>query len=114
MPTKNPKVEVRQGDTLPYLDFTLVSDTSDTPHNLSGATVTFSMIDDNGDSKIQNGACTIVGAATGEVRYSFAAADTDTAGIFYGEFQVVFSSGKKLSFPEGEYIRITITPELDA
>jgi len=107
------EAEIRQNDTLPYFDFTLIKNSQGTPHNLTGATVVFSMVSEIGETpKIDEGSVTIVDALAGEVRYSFDAVDTDTVGTFYGEFEVTFSDGRILTFPEGEYIIINIIEEI--
>ncbi len=107
------EIDVRQNDTLPYFDFTLIKNSQGTPHDLTGATVVFSMASEIGETpKIDEGNVTIVDALAGEVRYSFDAADTDTIGMFYGEFEVTFSDGRILTFPEGDYINVNIIGEI--
>jgi hypothetical protein len=106
-------VEIRQNDLLPLLDYTLVKDTSDTAHDLTDATVRFTMRNKlRGNVKINRATMTIIDAAAGQVRYSWIASDTNVAGEFVGEIEVTFSSGKILTFPEEEYIPIIIKKEL--
>lgn len=111
MPTT---VDVRQNDTLPYLDFALVKDSNNTPHDLTGASVTFIMRSRKTDAvKIAGASVTIVDAAAGAVRYPWEVDDLDETGYFNAEFRVIFSDGRRLTFPKGEYIEIEILAELD-
>lgn len=107
------EIIVRKNDTLPYLDFTLVKDSQNTPHNLTDATVTFSMSITPGETpKVNKSAVTIVNATGGTIRYAWLAADTNAIGRYFGEFEVVFSDGKILTFPKDEYIEVTIIEEI--
>jgi len=110
---------IRENDTRPTLSVTLVSDADGIPHNLTGATVVFSMSSIiGGTPKISEAAVTVVSAINGQVRYDWQAIDTDTLGTFYGEFEVTFADGTILTFPEkdsngtGGYIEIEIFAEV--
>lgn len=106
-------IYIRQNDLLPYLDFTLVKDTDNTPHDLTGATVTFIMANKEDRTVIINKkAMTIISALLGQVRYTLEAADVVTEGTYYAEVEVVFSNGKILTFPEKEYLTVEIKEEL--
>lgn len=68
-------------------------------NNLTGKTVTFTMY--NAATKVVKvnaQAATVVIAASGLVKYDFAAADVDTAGIFWGSFRVT-ESGETDTYP---------------
>ena len=65
----------------------------DTAKDLTGLTVTFTMINAaTGVAKVSAAAATIVTAASGIVSYDFQAADVDTAGIYWGTFRVTESA----------------------
>lgn len=86
--------------------------------DLTGATVTMTMKAENGAVKVSNGACTVAtqsGATLGQVTYPWGTTDTNTAGRYYAEFKVVFSSGKREYFPEAPdpYIVIVIQDTLE-
>jgi BppU N-terminal domain len=49
----------------------------------------------------------------GVVRYDWAATDTDTAGVFFGEFELADIGGLKRTSPSRGQIRIDITADLD-
>lgn len=55
---------------------------------------------------------TIASAAGGLVRYTWQPADTDTAGLFDAECQVLYSDGGIETFPEDGYISIDIKADL--
>jgi hypothetical protein len=85
-----------------------------TPFDCTGATVTFIMKAVGGAGALKiNEPATVVDGPTGQVSYSPTAADTDTAGAFQAEFQVVTTSGVKETFPNTSYIAVTITADLD-
>lgn len=130
--------QIKQHDTQPSLAATL-SDDSGPVVIPSGATVNFvmrRMVDDcgcDGNSQVNaglwpgvNGYCVtapvpntpkvnrqavVVNGALGQVRYDWAAGDTDTAGNFSGEFKVSVA-GAITTYPSSSYIPIYITPDL--
>jgi hypothetical protein len=58
------------------------------------------------------GTCTVTGAATGEITYTWAAGDTDFAGDYQVEFEVTWPSSKKQTFPNDSYKSLTIKADL--
>jgi len=80
--------------------------------DISGAAVKFIMRETlTGVIKI-NSVATIVGAGTdGHVRYSWAAGDTDTAGLYDAEWQVTFADGTPQTFPNDGYLVVHILPD---
>ena len=68
----------------------------------------------NSSSLKVNSSATITNASNGAVSYTFSASDTDTAGLFQGEFQVTFSGGAIETFPNSEYISINVLDDLDS
>ena len=78
--------------------------------DLTGKTVKFSMITDAGTAKVDNVAATLNDATAGKVQYSWAAADVDTAGVFWGYFHTLDASSLVETFPpDGRKLRIVIT-----
>jgi len=90
--TQNKPHERRVGDTVTTYDCLLKQRNSsgvETARNLTGLSVTFTMINAaTGVAKVSAVAATIVTAASGLVRYDFQAADVDTAGVYWGTFKV--------------------------
>jgi hypothetical protein len=74
-----------------------------------------------GAAKINRGTATITDAVNGEVTYNWIAGNTDTAGSFQAQVEVIWSDGKPETFPSGPggtddgsgYWTVTIHPELD-
>ena len=71
------------------------------PVDLTGLTVTFSMVDAaTGATKVAatSTGVSIVSAVAGTVNYDFSAAGVDTAGVYWGTFKVT-QSGETDAFP---------------
>lgn len=112
MSTFNLKV----GDRLPTLRRTLRDGDGD-PIDLTGATVTFRMRPQpTGPTvpalKIAAGATTTIGAPTdGVVDFAWGASDSDTPGVFDGEFAVSIG-GLPMTVPSSGYVTVVIEPKL--
>lgn len=101
---------IKQGDTLPTLDVTLVQ-ANRKPLSLVGATgVTFRMRNSAGEAVIESPA-TIVDASKGKVCYRWGSTDTAEAGRYEAEFQVDFD-GETQTIPNTDYIDISIVAVL--
>lgn len=103
---------IKRNDRDPSIAYELTPRSLD----LTGATVVFNMKDASGSVKVNRGAGSVVTATgTPTVKYDWAAGDTDTAGTFYGEFEVTFASGAPGSFPNGgpdPFIEIEISEDI--
>lgn len=101
---------LKKGDNSPSLIYAL------TPASvvLTGATVRFNMRAANGGAvKISRAAAVIVTATgTPTVQYNWQAADTDTAGFFDAEFEVTYAGGAVETFPNADFIRVSITGDI--
>lgn len=80
--------------------------------DLTGATVKFLMRLHGSAVLKVNAAATVVSAVGGQVRYSWTAADTDTAGVYDAEFEVTFSDTTKQTFPNAEPIAVMVYEDL--
>lgn len=74
---------MRAGDTAPLLTATLLG-ADGNPANLTGATVKFHLRAKNSATAIVNAVATVVSAIAGSVSYSWQAADTASAGDYWG------------------------------
>jgi len=107
-------VDIKRNDTYPTLEVTVYKD--GTPLDLTGATVTFHMVNSAGVAKITNAAATVEAPATdGKISYTWTASDTDTVGAFRAEFELTLAGSEKLSVPQNEaFITVNILPDLNA
>jgi len=96
---------IKKGDTRKGIQAILSTVTNKiaTAVNLTGCSVYFSM-----SNKINEAVATVLDAATGSVLYAPTNADVNTAGEYNGEFIVVYADGKRETFPNDSYIKITI------
>jgi len=99
---KNEPFEITVGDRLKtYTGICEAKNDSGviTAQNLTGFTVTFTMINAaTGVAKVSAASASVVTAASGLVGYSFAAIDVDTPGIYWATFKAT-SGGLVGSFP---------------
>lgn len=106
--------EIKQDDTWPPLgdatDPVVLSDSRGVI-NLTGATVDFFAKHESGTPVIE-GACTIISAVAGTIRYDWAVGDTAVAGEYTFEFQITFGDGKKATVPTAGYKTLTIHPDI--
>lgn len=107
MPTYDFNMKV--GDLLPAFDAVL-TDKDGNPEDLSGfdGGFIFEYTLPNSTTKL-TGSVTVVDAATGHVRYSWQAGDTDVVGTLEGEFRGT-KGGKYQTWPSRDYAIIRIWP----
>lgn len=96
------------GDTAPSI-FGALTNSDDTPFDLTGATVRFQMRSAIDRRFKVNGVADIIGAATaGEVRYDWQAGDLDTADDYVCHWFVTFTDNSvEHSYPANT---LTVTP----
>jgi hypothetical protein len=101
---------LKRGDRLPSLSATLQT-VDGVAVDLTGGTVRFLMRRRGQVAKV-NAAAVVVVAATGSVRYDWAAADVDTAGDFEGEFEFKTATGLRETFPNDGPFAVIIAPDI--
>ena len=103
---------IKQNDTVPPLEV-LLKDAYGAPVNVTGATIKFSMrVKPAGTVKVNAQTADIVTAGAGRVKYAWAAANTDTADEYEGEFQVTYSNGGIQTFPNDGFINVVVTDDV--
>lgn len=108
----NNKLTFKRNDTRPYLKIK-VTDEDGNNVDLTGSTITFTMRNrSDATIKVNAGSCTITSATAGEVEYRWASSDLDTAGIYDGEFSIVFPGPTTLTLPSNNYIEIEVEADL--
>lgn len=105
-------IYVKQGDTRPAAATQLTKGL--TAVDLTSATeVKFKMRQLRQVDLSVDGAATITDAATGMVEYRWQASDTEDAGEYVAEWQVLWSDGSIESFPTLGYDSVVVYPDLD-
>lgn len=102
---------IKQGDTSPELQATL-KDAEGTAIDLTGASARFHMRLSGATATTVDAAATVVTAASGIVKYSWQAGDTDTVGRYEGEFEVTYADTSVETFPNTGYIPIRIRDDI--
>jgi len=100
---------IKQGDTDPDITATL-EDQNGTAFDLTDCTVKFHM--KKGTTTKVDAAATITDASGGEVKYSWLAADTDTAGKYSCEWEITKSDGQIETVPNASHDIVLITKQL--
>ena len=97
---------------LPALEVQILDRTA--PVAITGATATFSMDDTGGTNKVDGAAAVVSDAANGKVRYDWTSGDTDTEGVYYGQF-VVTIAGSSYQVPNNttQRMRIVVGPKVN-
>ncbi len=112
MPLNKKEFIIKRNDTLPALQLCLIDRGclgGKESFNLDGVTgATFTMTNDCGEYKIFGKTAQIVSSSGGTIQYNWDAEDTNEAGKFNGEFQLLFSDGNKMSIPQNGQISINI------
>ena len=111
-------ITMKRNDTRPFLDVVL-QDVDGTALDLqnggvAASGITFTMKDlDNDVIKVNKQICEPIYQTTGMVRYSWDAADTNTAGTYVGEFNVLYNDGTNLTIPTSSVLSIVILEDYD-
>lgn len=100
---------VRQGDTASALTDQLL-DAAGVAVNLTGATVTLTLVPLAGDTAlVNNGAATIPTPLEGRVSRAWGAGETATPGLYLGSWRVTFSNGSIQTFPNSGFFLVEIS-----
>ncbi len=113
-------IKMKRNDTQPFLDIKLKDNSTDYADlTVSGVSVSFTMKDVETDIvKVNNQTCQIISGIMGSIRYPWKAVDTDTAGVYLGEFEVTSPAISpypeyKLTYPVEGILSIVILEDYD-
>ena len=107
---------VKQGDTTPFLSATL-KDVNLDPVDLTDATIrlllhdAFTWLEALAEDAVNDQVGDGSDGSKGQVHYEWQAGETDTAGLYRGEFEVTYYDQTIESFPNGSYIFVEILPK---
>lgn len=102
---------IKQHDLLPEIAG-VCADANNVIPNITGSTVRFIMTDKATGIKVLDQPGEIVDGPGGVVKYSWSEGDTDVAGTYIGEFEILFPSMKPETFPNNKNKTIKIFPDL--
>lgn len=102
--------EIKKGDRLPAIESTL-TDAAGAAIDLTNATAVFAFRLNSGGA-VKTGAATVTDAAAGKVKYSWAAGDTDTVGVYAAEWRLTFTGGVEMTVPSSGFLYFTISDDL--
>lgn len=103
---------IKTNDTGPVLSVTL-TDANGNGIGLAGASARFHMKAFGASELKIDAPATILDDLNGVVKYDWVAGDTDTAGTYYGEIEVLYGDATVETFPNNGYFTIIIKEDLD-
>lgn len=101
------KFTIKRGDTSPSLVYTLSPAVG-----LVGAGVVFNMRPVSGTTVISRAAANIDDATVGVVSFDFTSTHTAVSGTYQAEFEITFADGSVETYPNDDYLIVSITPDL--
>lgn len=106
--------KIKQNDTRPIYDGTL--EVSDEAVSLDGASLLFKMRDSSGIQKVNSAAIPDADQVTnkGYFTYEWIPTDTDTAGKFAVEVEVIYADGTVQTFPTRGFETVIVYGDLDS
>jgi hypothetical protein len=115
--SNNQVFKIKRNDTLPILQVSIGTRGNlgqKIGYDLTGVSgITFTMVDDCSNAKIYAQPAQIVCSSGGTIQYSWQNGDTDTEGVYYGEFELRYSTGQRLSIPTQNGIKIEVLKDFD-
>ena len=103
---------IKENDTRPAIT-AILTDANDAAVNLTGATVAFSMrVEPAGSVKLSAVSANVTDSEAGQVSYSWATGNTDTAADYEAEFQVTFAGGTIQTFPGRNWIFVHVIDDI--
>jgi hypothetical protein len=105
-----PDFTIKQGDTLPALDMWF-SDGKGAPIDLTDASVRLVITKPNWEVLLDK-PCAVLDAKEGYAQYCWQEGDTDTPGIYWAEFKIIWPLGLRLTVPHVHYLRFEIVRKL--
>jgi hypothetical protein len=106
-------ITLKRHDTGPRVELLLVND-DETPFDLTGySDATFILASRSPSAEVLIAAAAVVDVASGSLRYTWLAGDTDLSGDFDAEFEVFDLDGRRRTFPPDAHIWVQVLDDLD-
>lgn len=114
-----PDFVLKRNDTASPLQAVL-ENSGGTPVDIQGATVLLKLAPIAGGTLIVAGTATVdqvgsgtaTGGSMGAVHYNWTAADVAQAGLYAGEWEVTYLSGTVQTYPNGDFMLVSILADL--
>jgi hypothetical protein len=101
---------ITQNNNLPVVQ-TLLQNVDDSYIDISAASgVSFIYMPKSRVSQPTTGSCLRLGNSSGFVQFTFP--NTTSGGFYYGKFEVNFTGGGKISFPNNQHLLFYIAPNI--
>ncbi len=102
---------IKQGDTLPTLEATIIAPVGQSPTIPGGSTAVFKMSSVDTGIEVVSAAATITDFTLGKLTYTWAPGNTAAAGDYNAQF-VITTPGGQLTVPNNRFLALTVTPTL--
>src|SRR6266542_3470439 len=104
-------MNLKQGDTAPKVQGALTSGPTNTPVNVTGATVLFRLMKLNG-TFVMSKTASVTDAVNGLVEYQWVSGDLALLlpGAYRAEFVVTFADTRVERFPQRSYLEVIVRP----
>ena len=103
---------IKQNDRQPYLRRNLRDSQGNPIGDLTGKTVMFTMIRMGATTKKVDAPAVVVDGPTADVEYQWQVGDTDTPGVYQGDWKVDPAGAEQVTVPNANNMRVTVISEL--
>lgn len=103
---------IKRGDLQPNLPFQILKPDKTTPQPLTDASTISLVLRHKGGAFIFKKLCVIDNVASGLGHYDWASGDTDEAGDYEYEFEIIWNTGDPQTVPVDSYFALTIVSDI--
>jgi hypothetical protein len=103
---------IKQHDLQPNLPFQILQPDKVTPKDLTGATSISVVMRHKGGPMLFKSICILDDVVNGLGHYDWQTGDTDVAGDFEYEFEIIWASGDPQTVPVDSYFQLTIIADI--
>lgn len=103
---------IKKDDLRPNIEATLEDENNNAVDLSNASSVDFHMKKFDSSSTKVDSSATITDAANGKVEYEWSSGDTDTAGDYIAEFEVMWSDSDPETYPNFENLHVRVFDEV--